>query len=260
MLQSMKTALVLAVLFFAVGATPAFADGSGARQLGHGHSGWGVGYRSDLHIGIGHVRRYGHRFGHGSGHGRSHRRHRRHGSSVALSFHTPIYPHQHREMVVVEEQHVRSTRSRALPDMPTLTYIARRGQDPGTLMRDRRECERWAWRETRPEPRGTLVRAVHTERVAHLGRHHTSVLRPAADGAVLGAIGGAIAGDVGAGVAIGALVGATSWLLDGGSVPHRKIVEREVHTREYVSARGPNPDTLREALAGCMRARSYTVN
>ena len=154
---------------------------------------------------------------------------------------------------------MRSTRLRALPDMPTLTYIARGGQDAGMLMRDRRECERWAWRETRPGPHGTLVRTVHTQRIAAVGRHRTSVLQPAAGGAALGAIGGAIAGDVGAGAAIGALLGATSWLLNGGSAPHREIVEREVHVSEYVPAGGPNPDTLREALAGCMQARNYTV-
>ena len=263
MLLSVKAAVVLTVLSFAVGATPASAHGSGARHFGHGHSGWRVGYRSGLHLGIGHTRRYGHRYGYGRGpghrYGRSHRRHRRHGSNISLSFHAPIYPRRHRETVVVEEQHVRSTRPRALPDMPALTYTARVEQDADTLTRDRRECERWAWRETRPEPRGTLVRVVHSERVATVGRHRTSVLQPAAGGAALGAIGGAIADDVGAGAAIGALLGATSWLLNGGSAPHREVVEREVHVSEYVPADGPNPDTLREALAGCMQARNYTV-
>jgi len=259
--RDMRIAMVVAVLVFAVSATPAFAHGSGARHFSHGHSGWGAGYRSVLHIGVGHTRRYGYRSGHryGRRHGRSHRRHRRHGSNISFSFHVPIHPVAHRETVVVEKEHVRSTRPRALPDMPSLTYIARDQQDAGTVTRDRRECERWAWRETRPEPRGTLVRAVHTERVATVGRHRTSVLPPAAGGAALGAIGGAIAGDVGAGAAIGALVGATSWLLNGGSAPHRDIVEREVHVSEYVPAAGPNPDALRNALAGCMQARNYTV-
>jgi hypothetical protein len=252
---SMKATVVLTVLFGVAGVTPTSAHGSGARHLGHGHSGQGGGYRSGLHIGIGHARHDGHRYGHG----RSHLRHRRHASNISFSFHAPIYPRRHRETVVVEEQHVRSTRPRALPDMPTLTYIARGGQGAGTLTRDRRECERWAWRETRPEPRGRFVRALHTERVAAVGRHRTSLLWPAAGGAALGAIGGAIAGDVGAGATIGALVGATSWLLNDGSAPHREIVEREVHVSEYIPAGGPNPDMLREALASCMQARNYTV-
>jgi hypothetical protein len=77
-----------------------------------------------------------------------------------------------------------------------------------------------------------------------------------------------IAGDVGAGAAIGALdaldaldalLGATLWVLNAGSAPHQEIIEREVHVSEYVPAGGPTPDTLREALAGCMQARNYSV-
>lgn len=244
------TAVLVALLLF-VGAPVASAHGSGAGYHGHGHSGWGVGYRSALHIGIGH--------GYGYRHGRSHRRHRRHGSHLSLSFHAPIYPRRYHDTRVVEVQHVRSTRSRALPDMPALTYIPRAGQDADTMTRDRRECERAAWRSTRPDPQGRLVRTVHTERVAEVGRHHTSVLPPAASGAVLGAVGGAIAGDVGAGAAIGALVGATSWLLNGGSAAHREIVEREVHVSEYVPSAGPDPAALRRVLVECMQARNYSV-
>jgi hypothetical protein len=53
----------------------------------------------------------------------------------------------------MQQPPVRLSGTQALPDMPTLTYSAQKGQDTVTLTRDRRECERWAWRATRPAPR-----------------------------------------------------------------------------------------------------------
>lgn len=148
--------------------------------------------------------------------------------------------------------------SPALPDMPQLYYYPREEQDEARQNADRQECERWAWRQTRPDPRSGAVRTTRTVRAVPVDPYGAGPLPPAAGGAALGALGGAIAGDAGVGAAIGAAVGAASWLLGASAGPPRAY-EQEVVVTEYVPAGGPNPDDLRRALTACMEGRGYTV-
>ena len=222
--------------------------------------------RSSVQFGISVGHSSGH-FGHRryAHHGHGHRS--RHGGSVSVYVPVSTHHHRRRERVldtamVVHEQRLQATRSRRLPDMPMLTYVARNSQDSQLTTRDRRQCERIAWRQTRADPRSGRLTTLRTERVYSTQRvyNHGDVLHPAAGGALLGAVGGAIAGDVGAGAAIGAIVGVGSWLLSGGAHPHQQSVEHQVQVREYLRAAGPQPQALRAALSTCMQGRGYKVS
>ncbi len=242
-----------------------FPDSAAAGGYGHGHRhGYGHTGYGHRHFGHGHHRRHVH-----SGislHFGSYRRR----SRVHFAYHAPLYPEPyyyrpapvviHERPVVVYETH--AAPSRALPDMPQLYFYPSEGQDEARTTQDRQECERWAWRQTRPDPTAGTTRTTRTVRlvpVYHRG-YPDNPLPSAAGGAALGALGGAIAGDAGAGAAIGAAVGAASWFLGALAGPPRtRYAEEEVITTEYLPAPGPHPDDLRRALSACMEGRGYTV-
>ena len=220
--------------------------------------GYRYGYRPGHRGGTGY--RYRHRAGYGVSY--AYRAHRHGGVSVyygaplVLPYAGPPAVRMIRSAPVVVERRA----GRVLPSMPDLEYTPRQGQGAQQVTRDRRECERLAWRETRPDPGAGVVRTTtRTEVGTGVVRERGDPFAPTVTGTVLGAVGGGIAGDAGAGAAFGALAGAAAWMLGGWGydVPVQRIVD--VVEREYVPAPGPDPSDLREALVLCMEARGYAV-
>ncbi len=221
--------------------------------------GYRYGYRPGRHGRAGY--RYRHRAGYGVGYAYRPHRHRggisvHYSAPLVLPYAAPPAVRVIRSAPVVVERRA----GRALPSMPDLEYTPQQGQGAGQATRDRRECERLAWHETRPDPMAGVVRTTtRTEVSTDVVRERGDPFGPTVTGTALGAVGGAIAGDAGAGAAFGALAGAAAWMLGGWGydVPVQRVVD--VVEREYVPAPGPDPSDLREALVLCMEARGYAV-
>jgi hypothetical protein len=156
----MRCKMLFAVLVLSV-LSIASAPEAQARRYGHG----GVHVGVNVGPGLGYGYRHGPRGGYyGRGYyGRGFSPYRGGYYGPYLGYAAPLvgsyyYDPYYRPVPVVPpvvyEQ--RFVPPRALPEMPSLSYFAAKGQSEAQTTRDRLQCERWAWNETRPDRASAL--------------------------------------------------------------------------------------------------------